>query len=174
MQVDAFKHKDTVRKLRMQAFARPHNGNDPSALFAASCSGITCPDALIRLVVSYDYGYHNCGWWKNSMYDECLHVSASIQAHRKGAAWKPLREPEKLPPAELAAWATAFFSDLHPDALSWLWHEGGFSGNKAVDHLRLFYSKIMRQPILPQGEVYRLVPYADGSSPDKVFGRCGV
>jgi hypothetical protein len=37
-----------------------------------------------------------------------------------------------------------------------------------VGHVRLFLDRESR-PILPEGEVYHLKPWSDGSSPEKVF-----
>lgn len=168
------KQDDLAREMRFNAFANKWDGRGETlipllSLCQRKITGITCPDALITVLLTYDYGYHACGWWKNSLYDECLHLSLSVCGHRHGKRFKMLTEPEKVSQAELTAWCVAMFSPLSPDAMKWLWTEHGKTRNKAVEHIRLFFSKITQQPILPQGQVYNLVPFSDGSSPEKIF-----
>lgn len=171
------KYADIVRDMRFKAFTNKWNGTEAELrkilhVCRHQLPGITCPDALVTILLTYDYGHHACGWWKNSQYDECLHLSISISGHRKGSNFKMLREPEQVTAAELHAWSEAIFAPLGPDVMKWLWLEHG-KKTKAIEHVRLFYSKITQEPILPTGEVYSLIPYSDGSSPEKVFNRAG-
>lgn len=172
------KYSNDITEMRFNAFANKWNGSEAEIqrilpLCRRFMPGITCPDALITVLLTYDYGHHTCGWWKNSQYDECLHLSLSVSGHRKGTGFKMLREPEQVTAEELRAWSEAVFSPLGSDVMKWLWLEHG-KEHKVIEHVRLFYSKITRQPILPEGEVYDLIPYDDGSSPEKIFNRCGM
>ena len=165
--------------MRMQAFGTPWDGlvNPESNRVLMSCfrrvPGIIDQDALISVALTYDHGYHSSGWWKNSQFDECLHLSISVVGHRKGTGFKSLKAPEAATEAEVKAWLDLVFAPLHPKALIWLWEESGKT-TTAIRHFRLFFSKLTREPILPEGEVYDLVPYADGSSPEKIFNRMGM
>jgi hypothetical protein len=137
-------------------------------LFRHRATGITVPDAMVLLILTFDVGTHACGWWKNSEFDRCLHLSISICAAREGGGWKYYNAPEKAPGPEIEEWAKLTFQDQHPDALKWLWYEPGYR-DKNIEHLRLFYSKITGQPILPKGEVYTLKPWGDGTDPEKIY-----
>lgn len=171
------KHQELVNKWRFDAFANPAKHSDDIfkniGIYGHKASGITDPGILISIILSFDEGHHLCGWWKNADYDKCLHLSLCIVASRSGHQWKPFKEPAKLPKEEIEAWAKLVFSNQHPDAMKWLWHESG-TKSKEIHHLRLFYSKLTNQPILPEGEVYNLKPWGDGEDPEKIFNRCGM
>lgn len=127
---------------------------------AAGFDPIVDHDApMVRAIFTQDHGAHASGWWRNSEYERCFHLSLS---HAKSNA-QPTGEGEKLTRAELEAWAAAFFTTN----VRWLWLEPGYE-HKDVTHLRLFVDPD-GTPILPKGEVYTLVPFSDGSSPEKIY-----
>lgn len=158
-------YKPDVQKMRFKAFLEPWDGKKDILLrYRQIFKSLTDSESFTSIIITFDVGYHNSGWWKNSQYDRCLHLSISMNDGKNVS---------KSTEEEINAWIDLVFKDTHPDAMKWLWHETGFK-HKTVDHYRLFYSKITNQPILPQGQVYDLVPYQDGSSPEKIFNRCGM
>ena len=116
----------------------------------------------VRLMLTFDQGAHASGWWRNSDYDRCMHLSLSWPRRIGG--------PEAPTDKEVRAWAKAFFGRdvvktwTEPSASVFDIH-GRLPG---VVHVRLFLDKDNR-PIQPEGEVYTLKPWADGTSPEKVF-----
>lgn len=124
-------------------------------------------EAVVRVIFTLDCGMHMGGWWKNSEYDRCWHLSLTMRT-----ASSPLAIPETPTHAEQDVWVHAFF-DPHA---AWVWFEPATNttpAGKAPVHYRLFLNQDL-DPILPRGEVYTLVPYVDGSSPAKIFGRAGA
>lgn len=189
------RYRPMVQRIRFNAFANPVDGTMGShirslPLRMMDVPGITCPDALVRVTMAFEIGLHQCGWWKNSDYDRALHLGLSIQGvitplgprYYKRTGLIPLDYEsgrkaqsfglEEPPREEVRHWAELAFSDLHPMALRWLWKEPAVN-IKGVVHLRLFFNK-QGQPILPEGEVYHLKPWKDGTSPEKVFSRVGT
>ena len=119
-------------------------------------------DRPVRLALTFDQGTHASGWWRNSEYDRCWHLSLS---------WpRPAGPPEAPADREVRAWARAFFGRdvaktwTEPSA-SPLDIHGRLPG---VVHVRLFLDQDNR-PIQPTGEVYTLVPWRDGTSPENIF-----
>ncbi len=165
-------HKELARIWRFDAFTNPVKDDEQFLknfhIYGYKITGITEPDVLIGIVLSFDVGHHACGWWKNADYDRCLHLSLSVNGERKGNGWSYFDDPQEMPANEVNEWAKLIFEDLHPDALKWLWFEPGYKGSN-MKHLRLFYSKITGQPIMPEGEVYNLKPWGDGTDPEKVM-----
>jgi hypothetical protein len=160
-------YKPMIQQMRFEAFAMPWDGKESSiarGMYKRYFKALTDSEAMVCIILTFDVGYHNCGWWKNSLYDRCLHLSISMSNDG--------RTPAEATQEEIKAWVELIFGDTHPDALKWIWHEPGYK-DKAINHYRLFYSKLTNEPILPEGEVYKLVPYDDGTSPEKVFNKCG-
>lgn len=156
-----------LRELRRVAYRNPWHGQeiiDPR--HAWDTSAILEPGRPTRIMLTFDIGYHASGWWRNSDYDRCYHLSISHPAHpTPGLAPAHLEPPST---AEVAAWARAAFPLHYP----WTWTEPPASTldpyrRPGVAHVRLFTDQ-RGQPILPEGEVYDLKPYVDGTSPEKV------
>jgi hypothetical protein len=125
------------------------------------------PDLAVSCLFSLDYNHHGCGWWRNSDYDRCHHLSLcgfSLDGQRY----------ERPDEAEMRWWAKRFFAGqvakawIEPPA-STLDHYRTAPASASTWHVRVFIDRDTGQPIIPRGEVYTLRPWADGSSPDKVF-----
>ena len=122
------------------------------------------PALIVSIIASHDEGTHVSGWWRNSDYDRCWHLSLCAM---DGARYVD------LPEADRRAWGFAVFGkhlriawieppasklDIHRDA----------PASAYTTHVRVFLDRD-GHPIKPEGEVYTLKPWADGSSPEKVF-----
>ncbi len=162
-------------------------------------TGLTCPahflnttaiterGRAIRIAFSLDYGYHGSGWFANSDYEACYHLSLS---HPRVEVPRLLRAPGAVDPLrrqvlgvdteaptddEARAWGRVFFRQHASKA----WFEPAVGPldpyrMPGVVHLRVFVNQ-QGQPILPRGEVYDLRPFADGSSPRRILdGRAGA
>jgi hypothetical protein len=160
-----------IRRLLFLAFKHPFSGqeivHDRHHIVADS---LTEPGRKTSILLTFDQGTHASGWWRNSEYDRCLHLSLTHPPDRRLIA-----DPNNLPAIqspsdkEVAAWAAAVFGP-HTDKL---WIEPAASAldpyrRPNVPHIRLFLNRD-NYPILPTGEVYTLKPWSDGSSPEKVF-----
>lgn len=173
-----------IARLRRHAFAHPWDG---SAM-------LTCPrhlldtDAILepgrktRVLVSFDQHYHGSGWFKNSDYEQNLHVSVShpteiLEVHLDkigqlghGPGYRYTGPRIETPSDdEVWSWAVAFFGEHAPKA----WVEGAASvfdeyRQPNVVHARLYYNAAM-VPFVPEGEPYHLVrPWSE-----KVLGSAG-
>jgi len=163
--------RQVLRAWKRHAFGHPWHGDrllDPR--HTIDTTAILEPGRLIRLMLSFDIGYHGSGWFANSEWDQNLHLSLS---HPKVDA--PLvstgYQLETVSDEEARAWGRVVFSEHAPKA----WFESAasvFDPHRLpnVVHLRLFYDRDA-QPFIPTGEPYTLKPWADGSSPEKVFRR---
>jgi hypothetical protein len=171
------------------AKAHPWPGNVPLDCphHKIDTTAITEPGRKVRLLLSLDFGYHNSGWFANSDYESCLHLSVSYprpDRSRLYCARPDLGVPhdrigmdlETPSDDEVRAWGLVFFGPEHaPKA----WFEPAASvfdpyRMPNVVHLRLFLDK-QGHPFLPKGEPYSIRPFADGSSPRKVTeGRLGA
>lgn len=171
-----------IRAWRRHAFAHPWRGDrlltDPRHL--VDTTAITEPGRPVRLMLSFDVGYHASGWFRNSDWERNLHLSLSHPRPELPALWTPGKpeigvgpgpsmQLETVGDAEARAWGRAVFGADAPKA----WFEPAASPldpHRApnVVHLRLFYDPGMR-PFIPRGEPYALRPWADGTSPGKVF-----
>lgn len=103
------------------------------------------PGASIAVIYTRDIGHHTCGWWKNPLYERCLHLSLSYRDPRTGETMPHQRQRSQ----EIA---TAFFGDDVRRA----WIEGPASDEgkaNGVWHYRVFCDPAW-QPITPTGEVY--------------------
>lgn len=177
-----------IARILKHARGHPWPGNEP-----LSCPGhlldsraVTEPGRWVRILVSLDYGYHASGWFANSDYERCLHLSVShprpdaprmVIPAGKGNATAPtpgmaLETPSD---AEVRAWGRVFFREHAP--LAWFEPAAGTLDPYRLPnivHLRLYLDAHDR-PFLPTGEVYHLRPWADGSSPAKItHGRAGA
>jgi hypothetical protein len=157
----------------------PHHMLDTTA--------ITEPGRKTRVLISLDVGYHNSGWFANSDYESCIHLSVShprpeipraYRARPEIGMPRPYTGMDLETPAddEVRAWGLVFYGAEHaPKA----WFEPAASmfdpyRSPNVVHLRLFLDKAGR-PFTPRGEPYTIRPWADGSSPRKITeGRLGA
>lgn len=173
-----------IARMRRYAFAHPWRGNVPllDRRHVLDTDAITEPGRPTRVLVSFDYGYHASGWFKNSDYEQCLHVSVSHprtdrplvpkvdkvgQLGPAGTSYAGL-DLDAPSDSELRAWGVAFFAECAP--MSWL--EPPCSPldpyrQPGVGHLRLYYDR-QGLPFMPEGEPYLLKPWKDGTSPAKV------
>jgi hypothetical protein len=159
-----------IRHLLFSALKHPYDGrrviNDRHYMVADS---ITEPGRPVSLVLTLDSGIHASGWWRNSDYDRCLHLSL---AHPTSTMIRTHRV-ETPTDKEVAAWGREI---LGPQ-LQKCWIEPAASlfdphRKPNTPHVRLFLDR-QNRPIVPQGEVYHLKPWPDGSSPEKIFRRTG-
>ena len=124
------------------------------------------PELVTSLLLSIDVGMHASGWWRNSQYDRCWHLSLCSMG-ADGQSYQDMTQDEAQ------WWARAYFgpaakmSWLEPPASALDMYRTAPASPK-VWHVRLFMDQ-KGNPIQPEGEVYSLVPYADGSSPEKIF-----
>jgi hypothetical protein len=122
---------------------------------------LTEPGRIACVLYTFDIGYHSSGWWRNSDYERCYHLSVS----HPGA----LGLPEAPSDDEVRWWARlAWPKHYH---MSWFEPPAGVLDphrRPNVAHVRLFVDE-RKRPIQPEAEVYTLKPWADGTSPEKVF-----
>jgi hypothetical protein len=137
----------------------------------------------LRLMLSFDFGYHGSGWFANSEWEQNLHLSLSHPQIDRPQIWLPGKpelgladgpktQLETVSDDEARAWGEAIFG---PENAMMSWFEPAASTldpyrSPNVVHLRLFYDENM-QPFVPAGEPYDLKPWKDGTSPEKVYGR---
>ncbi|WP_449408035.1 hypothetical protein [Microbacterium maritypicum] len=121
-------------------------------------------DVTMSILYTLDRGAHASGWWRNSEYETCFHLSI-VGLHRN--------EYCEISEVERRAWAVALFGEH----ASKCWNEPpAYKGDPyrsapasaSTWHTRLFVDQQLR-PIIPRGEVYTLIPFEDGTSPEKVF-----
>lgn len=163
-------HGRTVLLNRLRRIARTHpwDGHTPLPTRHMVVVHSPCdPDTATSIAVSFDVGPHASGWWRNSDYDACWHLSlASHDITRLGS--RP-SGPEAISREEARLWAKAAFG-RHTDKLWWEPPASILDPHRlpGVTHLRLFVDR-QHHPIVPEGEVYMLKPWPDGTSPEKVF-----
>jgi len=160
------------RHRRVIAQRWPWDGKRPisqdARLVVSSITGVE--ELRISTLLTFDVGAHSSGWWRNSDYERCWHLSlvgiAQLGVHGG-------HEYVDVPLDDITAWASIEYGR----ARSLAWTEppaGDFDvyrnapASRHTTHIRLFVDQ-QNQPIKPTGEVYTLKPYADGSSPEKVF-----
>jgi hypothetical protein len=146
-------------------------------------TAITEPGRLTRCLFTLDYGYHASGWFANSDFDRCWHLSVSHPTNIPEVKRMPLQlgggqhvgyRVEAPTDEEVAAWGRVFWQDRAPLAL----YEPPVGPldpyrSPGVGHLRVWLDAEGRAH-KPTGEVYHLRPFPDGSSPAKVTeGRLG-
>lgn len=180
MERDRVDRETKIARVIEHAFKHPWRGDTPLTcpLHNLHLPAITEPGRPTNVLCSFDQHYHGSGWFKNSDYEQCLHVSVS---HR-GEGYELRHVPAELgggttyaekletpSDAELWAWAVAFFG-AHAQ-MAWL--EPPCSPLDPyrmpnIGHLRLYYEVGTMRPFMPQGEVYDLKPLA-GLSPAKII-----
>lgn len=175
------------RRLMRHAFDHPWRGDEPLNCPAhlLDTTAITEPGRPVRVLFSLDFDYHGSGWFANSDYDRCLHLSVSHprpdrpKLYRAGIGNSPTdrvgADIEAPSDDEVRAWGRVLYrADCR---MAWLEPPASaFDPYRApgVSHLRLYLDK-SGQPMQPRGEVYHLRPWDDGSSPAKVTeGRAGA
>lgn len=165
-----------LQSMRRRALREPYwydgRSQPPSRDLFRATHQILDQSAPLTLGLVLDHGHHASGWFRNSDYDRCLHLSLScpdlewrgsvaISADRPGRPVGGGFLP--IPTQEIRLWAGLCFGQDQ----RWLWREGGQYIREVV-HLRLFLDQ-QNQPVMPVGEVYDLKPWADGTSPEKIF-----
>lgn len=98
------------------------------------------------LLFTRDIGMHDCGWWKNPDYNQCLHLSLSFRDPKTG-------QPRSRDDEWSEKWIDAVFGPMK----RLIWTEPPYypEGKKNdVWHYRVFFAPGWAAPILPRGEVY--------------------
>lgn len=172
-----------LRAWKHFAMTHPWRGNVPLAdrRHFVDTTAMLEPGRPIRLALSFDVGYHGSGWFANSEWEQNLHLSMShprqdrrivIPSKINGVSLGQRgMDLETVSDEEARAWGRVVFGEH----ASKVWFEPAapvFDAYRSpnVVHLRLFYDE-HRQPFMPEGEPYTLKPWADGTSPDKIFRR---
>ncbi len=176
--------RQVIRAWKRFVFANPWQGDQPlnDRRHFLDTYALLEPDRPLRVLLRFDIGYHNSGWFANSEWEQNLHLSLSHPMIDKPKIWTPAKpeiqlaaglkkQLETVSDQEAREWGKLIFGDNAPMA----WFEPAvsvFDQYRApnVVHLRLFYDQNM-QPFIPKGEPYELKPWVDGSSPEKVYGR---
>ena len=133
--------------LKRQAATGTYDGIlTPSARrYTEACKCAHRPSGSI-LLYTRDIGMHDCGWWKNPDYNQCLHLSLSFRDPKTGEARERDREWSDT-------WIEAAFGPLK--TLIWTeppYYPEGIAND--VYHYRVFFAPGWVAPILPRGEVY--------------------
>lgn len=166
-------HRGLILKALRASAHDPWDGRRPlDRSHRIRVRSLTEPALAVSVLISYDVGPHsNAGWWRNSQYDRCWHLSI-VGVLRNTSSLLPIQYAT-LDRDEVSAWGLAVFG---PDVVK-AWNEPPATENdphrtaepsRYTWHTRLFTDRDMR-PIIPEGEVYTLIPFDDGSSPEKVF-----
>lgn len=121
-------------------------------------------DQSVSILYTLDRGAHASGWWRNSEYETCFHLSMVGMADGQ---YSEIAEVERR------AWAIAIFGTeaskcWNEPPASWADRYRTARASVATWHTRLFVDQQLR-PIIPTGEVYTLIPFDDGSSPAKAL-----
>ena len=160
-----FRHGSNIAQQRILASAQPWDGTsptDPRQRYTAR--SFADPDLKISMIYTVDVGPHASGWWRNSDYNACKHLSI--------VAISPDGYTE-VPESELHAWARVWFGDDVTKA----WNEPPASehdpyrnaaASRYTHHIRVFLNQ-HGEAIIPEGEVYTLKPFDDGTSPEKIY-----
>lgn len=160
-----FRHGGEVSTIKLLAASKPWTGRtqvpQSQRIWVPS---VTDRDLMISMLYSLDTGTHNSGWWKNSDYNTCKHLS--IVAMTKDSF-------HNVPSIDLAAWARVWFGEDFRKA----WNEPPADhfdkyrdapASAYTNHVRVFIDQ-NGESIIPEGEVYSLKPFEDGSSPEKIM-----
>ena len=172
-----------IRRLIRRAKNTPWRGNEPiGPQHSLDTTAILEPGRSLRILFSFDYNYHRSGWFANSDYETCYHLSLShprpdrlrVYRHQPNAAGPHVGMDLETPSDDEArAWGRVFFREHH--AKSWFEPAVGPLDpyrSPGVVHLRLYVDQA-GNPMQPSGEVYTLRPFADGSSPGEDHGGQG-
>lgn len=162
----------TVNRMRRIALARPWTGTgriDPVHRYVFP--SLNDPAIVVSTLLTFDVGRHVSGWLLDSDHDKCWHLS--LCGHEVDG--NVLVKPVTLTDDEILYWAVEFFEDK----VNLLWIERPASENDMyrtapaspyTTHLRLFVDED-GHPIVPEGKVFRLKPYTDGSNPGETVRR---
>jgi hypothetical protein len=161
----ALRYGDLVRRMTSYAARNPWGGQLPVSPRQRACLAFPEePERMFSVLLTFDVGYHASGWWRNSQYDRCWHLSLCI------ATRTSLETPELF---EAQGIARAFFGEdvrlgwVEPPASAFDAYRTA-PASRHTYHIRVFVDRTGKA-IQPQGEVYDLVPFEDGTSPLKVF-----
>lgn len=133
---------------KRHAAAGVYNGDGDSLankVLMADCTSGHIPSGSIVLFTR-DKGMHDCGWWKNPDYNQCLHLSLSF---RDPATGKYRSKDQEM----TDKWLEVFYGPLQ--RLMWA-ERPYYPEGKQADcwHYRVFFDPTWSAPILPRGEVY--------------------
>jgi len=163
------RHGREIDQLRERAWSRPWDGRGfPPAGRLILC--VQDRDKPISVLFTYDVGAHNCGWWRNSQYDRCWHLSMVVLKRAARLVDLAFETPTDL---EVRAIARAFFGEdvrrawVEPPASAFDAYRTA-PQSRHTYHVRVFTDRA-GNAITPEGEVYTLKPWDDGTSPAKVF-----
>jgi hypothetical protein len=158
-----------IARMRRQAWTHPWEGRGmPPPIRTVLI--LDDPEKPISCLFTYDVGAHNCGWWRNSQYDRCWHLSLVVMKPGARVLEGAFETPTDV---EWRAIAAAFFG---PDVTR-AWIEPPASAfdtyrtspqSRHTYHVRVFTDR-EGHALTPEGEVYTLKPWEDGTSPAKVF-----
>lgn len=179
--------RSQVARWVRHAETHPWRGDEPllDRRHAMDTTAITEPGRLTRVLLSLDHGYHASGWFVNSDYERCLHLSVShprperlrVYRHQPSGVVGPHVGIDLDVPTddEARAWGRVVFRQHAHKA--WFEPAVGLSDpyrSPGVVHLRLYLDQ-RGTPVIPTAEVYTLLPWEDGTSPKKVTeGRAGA
>lgn len=177
--------RQVLRNWKRFVMANPWRGDKPllDRRYFQDTTAITEPGRPLRILMSFDIGYHSSGWFANSEWEQNLHLSfsyprtdkpsiilptsvAGVKPHQMGT------QLETVSDDEARVWGEIIYGK-EDSKMAWFEAAAGVFDpyrNPNVVHLRLFHDE-NGQPFMPKGEPYKLKPWADGSSPEKVFGR---
>lgn len=136
---------------KRQANLSTYNGivTPRSKLYTDSCISGYRPDGTI-ILFTRDCEMHDCGWWKNPDYNQCLHLSLSYRDPKTGL----FRGKHQSLTDE---WLELFYELFYGPLQRLMWTEPPYypEGKRAdVWHYRVFYDRTWSAPLLPRGEVY--------------------
>lgn len=162
----ARRHRTVFEILRERARARPWDGQGvPARGHQMIISSPEDPEKTLSVLLTFDVGYHASGWWRNSDYDRCWHLSMVVVT-----PWG-FETPTR---AELEAVASAIFGPdlqkawIEPPASAFDAHRTA-APSRHTYHVRVFVDRRTGEAIVPRGEVYDLVPWPEGDSPQEVY-----
>lgn len=163
------KHSSRLEELKLRALANPWDGRGvPDSRHRLVAPGELDRKIGISLLLTFDEGHHGSGWFRNSDYERCWHASMCCVAHHDGALSYLDTHDDTL-----RAWCHAIFREhlklawIEPPASPFDTYRTS-QASRYVTHVRLF-TDLVGRPIKPEGEVYHLKPWPDGTSPEKVF-----
>lgn len=136
-------------------------------------TALTEPGTPTRVMFSLDVGHHASGWFANSDFEQCLHLSISHPVIENGQLRGRVEDPSI---DEVRAWGVAAFGEerrlalVEPPASPLSIDVLQERRSPHVAHIRLWLDR-NDEPVKPSGEVYDLKPWDDGSSPEKIFRR---
>jgi hypothetical protein len=167
------------------AMTNPWQGDQPIAdrRHTVDTTAILEPGRITRVMLSLDVGAHASGWFANSDYERCLHLSLShprigrrrVYPANEVAGTHLGYDLDAPSDDEARAWGRVVFRRNAP--MAWFEPAAGVADayrSPGVVHLRLYLDGQDR-PMVPYGEVYTLRPFTDGTSPARILeGRAGA